>query len=103
MQVNGMGMQNMHQNRYGLLNGGNRDMKNIMQSLSSEDREMIKTELQSLSKEDRQSLVSQITQLDYANMDSSQLTASIMEILGENTQTDSSSVSDDESNFSTYA
>jgi len=102
MQVNGVGTQNMYQYRYGISNG-NSTMKDIMQSISPEDREAIKTQLQSLPKKDRQSYISQITQLDYTNMDSSQLTASIMDIIGNSTQTSTLSISNDESTFSTYA
>ena len=100
MQVNGMGMQGMHQYMYGASNAkGNSQMKEIMQSLSPEDRQTIRTQLQSLSPQDRQNYVSQITQLDYQNMSSSELASSIMDILGTSTQTTSSTTS----NLSIYA
>ena len=104
MQVNGTGMQNMHQYRYGASNtNGNSQMKDIMQSLSPEDRETVKSQLQSLPKEDRQNYISQITQLDYTSMDSAELTTSIMDILGVTTQTTTTSTITEGSTFSTYA
>ncbi len=101
MQVSGMGMQQMH--RYGASqgNGQNGQMREIMQSLSPEDRESVRSQMQSLSKTERQNLVDQIKQLDYANMDSSQLTQSIMDLIGGSTQTQTTSY--DSSILSMYA
>ena len=82
MNVNGvsnqMQYQHMHKNGQMANKGG---MGAIMQSMSQEDRQMIKDQLQNLSQEDRMSMVEQIKQLDITNLNSDEIANSIMDII----------------------
>ncbi len=101
MQINGTDMQNMHQYRY-QGGGANQGMRDMMQMLSAEDRENIKTQIQSLSPEDRQSFVSQIQQTDYSGMSSEELNSYLLDLLSGYTTTQESGSASEEG-FSTYA
>jgi len=91
MNVGAMGgTQNMYQygKQGGTQGGQNAQMKDLMQSLSQEDRQALKDQLQGMSQTDRKSMVDQISQLDYTEMSSDELLSSIDSILNPSSTTD---------------
>jgi len=82
---------------------GQGGMKDIMQSLSSEDRATLKDQLSSLSQEDRQSMVEQMKQVDSTNMSSDDYFQSLLDILNQDQQAANTTNSSAAYNFSVYA
>ena len=73
-------------------------MKDIMQGLSSEDQETIKTQLGSMSMEERMAMVSQLKEVDKTEMSSDDYVKSLLDIL------DTQNTKEDETDgFSVYA
>ncbi|WP_152183584.1 hypothetical protein [Sulfurimonas indica] len=103
MNVNASGsMQQMQiQNMYGAGGGqGKGGMKDIMQSLSSEDRSALKEQMSSLSQADKQSMVAQMKEVDATSMSSDEYAQTLLDMLDQlNTEQSTSSAAYD---FSTY-
>jgi len=74
-------MRKMDGSGNGMGNGGGNGMRDIMQSLSTEDRNTLKDELSSLSQEDKASMVEQMKQIDKTDMDSADYFQSLLDIL----------------------
>lgn len=73
-------------------------MKEMMQSLSSEDQTAMKTEMSSLSMEDRMAKMSQMKEVDKASMNAEEYTQTLFDIL------DQSNTNETETEgFSVYA
>jgi len=78
--------------------GGKGGMKDIMQSLSMEDRMAMKDQLSSMSDEDRMAAISQMKTVDKASMDAEEYTKALLDILDQtNTQDEETDI------FSVYA
>lgn len=75
-------------------------MKDIMQSLSSEDRTMLKEKISSLSQADRTSVISQMQQVDSTTMTSKEYSQMLLDILNKDTK--SSTTSSTAYDFSVY-
>jgi len=75
-------------------------MRDIMQSLSSEDRDIIKTELSTMSQGERAEMVSQMKQVDSASMTSEEYTQTLLDLLDQDSTSTTSSAAYD---FSVYA
>ncbi len=101
MNVNASGsmqhMQKMDGSGGGKGQGG---MKDIMQSLSSEDRSALKDKMGSLSQEDKQSMVSQMKEVDATSMSSDEYAQTLLDMLDESEPKQSTSTA---FGFSTYA
>jgi len=80
---------------------GQGGMKDIMQSLSSEDRTALKEQMSSLSQEDRASMVSQMKQVDSTAMTSDEYSQTLLDILNQDKTTSTSTST--AFNFSMYA
>lgn len=85
-------MQQMQQ----MNGGGQGGMRDIMQSLSNEDRATLKGQLNSMSQEDRMSAVAQMKEVDATTLSSEDYTKALLDILNkdntEKAQSDSFSV-----------
>ncbi|MFK5882498.1 MAG: hypothetical protein QM482_09825 [Sulfurospirillum sp.] len=82
-------MRNMH-GAGGVGNGGgngNGGMRDIMQSLSQEDRTQLRDEMSSLSGKDRQSAIAQMKKVDNTNMNDQEYFQSLLDILNQNNAT----------------
>lgn len=78
--------------------GGKGGMKDIMQSLSMEDRMSMKDQLGSMSEDDRMAAISQMKTVEKASMDAEEYTKALLDIL------DQTNTEDAETNsFSMYA
>jgi len=99
MQQTQMQMRKMDGTGGGQGNGG---MKNIMQSLSQEDRTALKDKMSSMDQTQRQDMVAQMKQVDASTMDSQQYTQSLMDILNQDT-TQKQTTNTVNSTFSVYA
>ncbi len=101
MNVNGAG--SMEQMQLRRMDGsgtgqGKGGMKEMMQSLSMEDRTALKDELSSMNQEDRMDAISQMKAVDKASMNAEEYTQALLDIL------DQSSTQDAETDyFSVYA
>jgi len=75
---------------------GGGGMKDIMQSLSAEDQDTLKTQMSSMSMEDRMSMVSQMKEVDKTSMSDEDYTQTLLDILDtkntEDAETDGFSV-----------
>ncbi len=92
-------MQHMH--KHGAGGGaGNGGMKDIMQSLSQEDRSAMREKMSSLSQADRQSMISQMKQVDATSMSSADYAQTLLEMVG---QRESEKSTASVSGFSAYA
>ena len=60
-------------------------MKDIMQSLSTEDRTSVQDQLSSMSQDERVSMVNQMKEVDATSMSSEDYTQSILDILNQDT------------------
>ena len=103
MNVNASGsMQQMHmQNMHGAGGGqGKGGMKDIMQSLSQEDRSAMREKMSSLSQTDRQSMISQMKQVDATSMSSDDYAQTLLDMV---TPSDSEESTSSEFGFSAYA
>jgi hypothetical protein len=80
---------------------GKGGMKDIMQSLSTEDRATMKEQLSSMSQEDRASTVSQMKEVDAASMSSQDYTKTLLDMLNQETTNKNSTST--AFGFSTYA
>lgn len=78
--------------------GGQGGMKDIMQSLSTEDRATLKDQLSSMSQEERMSAVTQMKEVDAGVLSSEDYTKALLDIL--NKANSEETVSD---GFSVYA
>jgi len=78
----GSTQQTQMQNMYGSGSGqGKGGMKDIMQSLSTEDRATMKESLSSMSQEDRMSAVTQMKEVDASVLSSEEYTQALLDIL----------------------
>ncbi len=105
MQVGSAGsMQQMQmRNMDGSGNGmgqGQGGMKDIMQSLSQEDRTKLRDQLSSMDQSQRADMISQLKSVDKSSMDSKDYTQTLLDMVGQS-QTDEAESSD--SSFSVYA
>jgi hypothetical protein len=82
---------------------GQGGMKDIMQSLSTEDRATMKEKLSSMSQEDRASMVSQMKEVDAASMSSQDYTQTLLDMLNQESTNKKSTSSSAAFGFSTYA
>ena len=87
------------ENMYGSGNG-NGGMRDIMQSLSQDQRVQLRDQMSSLSMEDRQNLISQMQQIDKSNMSSQEYFNSLMDLIN---QTQNSEIQMSYNSFSIYA
>lgn len=78
--------------------GGQGGMKDIMQSLSTEDRATLKDQLSSMSQDERISAITQMKEVDAATLSSEDYTKALLDIL--NKANSEETVSD---SFSVYA
>lgn len=94
--------QHMHMQKMQGANGGQGKggMRDIMQSLSPEDRNTLREQMNSLSQEDRQSMISQLKEVDSSSMSSAEYTKTLLDIVGKTSSEESTSST---SGFSTYA
>ncbi len=101
MQVNATG--EMQQTCMLKMDGSGGGMKEMMQSMSPEDRTAIREQMASLSETDRKTMKNQMKQLDSQNLSSDALAQSLMEMLAsfQNTQNASTTVA--QTTLSTYA
>lgn len=76
--------------------GGGNGMKDVMSSLSSEDKTAIQDQLKSMSSEDRAAIKDQISKLDPTSMSGDELMSSISSLINPSSQDSSES-------FSVYA
>ena len=88
MNVDSTGsMQQMQQMQMRIGNGGygqgQGSMKDIMQSLSPEDRTTMKEQLSSMSQEDRVSIISQMKEIDSTSMSSEEYSQTLLDILNQ--------------------
>ncbi len=83
-QMQQMQMRKMDGTGGGQGQGGG--MKDIMQSLSSEDQATMKDQLSSMSMEDRQAMVGQMKEVDSTTMSAEEYTQTLLDILDQNTQ-----------------
>jgi len=102
MNVNGAGsMEQMQMRKMDGTGGGQgkgAGMKDIMQSLSSEDQAMMKEQLGTMTMEERMSMVSQLKEVDKASMSSDDYAQTLLDIL------DTSNTNEaEEDGFSIYA
>ncbi|MBL1243225.1 MAG: hypothetical protein COA39_002320 [Sulfurimonas sp.] len=81
---------------------GNGGMKDIMQSLSSEDRTALKEKMSSLSQADRSSMVEQFKQVDATTMSADEYSKTLLDMLDQS-KTKSTSNSSAAYGFSAYA
>lgn len=80
---------------------GQGGMRDIMQNLSTEDRNTIKEQLSSMSQEEKASMVSQMKEVDATSMSSEDYTQSLLDILSQDTTNKNSTST--AFGFSTYA
>ena len=92
-------MRNMYGQGGGQGNG-NGQMKDIMQSLSQEDRTQLRDQMSSLSGQDRQDAIAQMQEVDKSSMSDQDYFQSLLDILNQNEETDSQISTTD---FVTYA
>ncbi|WOE68777.1 hypothetical protein RZR97_06555 [Hydrogenimonas thermophila] len=71
-------------------NGGANGMRDIMQSLSPDERNTLKEQLSSVSEEDRKSLIEQMKEVDKTNMSSDDYFQTLLDIVNQ-TNTENSS------------
>ncbi|QOP43417.1 hypothetical protein FJR45_05390 [Sulfurimonas sediminis] len=107
MQVNSNGAMQQMQMQMRKMDGtgggqGNGGMKDIMQSLSQEDRTALKEKMSSMDQTQRANLIAQMKQVDASTMDSQQYTQSLMDILNQET-TQKQTTNTANSTFSVYA
>ena len=93
-------MQQAHMYGAGGSGNGNGGMKDIMQSLSPEERTELREQMSSLSIEDRQKAMSQMKEVDQISMSEQDYFQSLLDILNP-TKDNNSQVSS--SSFSVYA
>ncbi len=94
-----MQMSNMY-GRGGGKGNGNGGMKDIMQSLSQEDRTQLRDEMSSLSKQDRQDAIAQMQKVDKSGTSDQDYFQSLLDILNQNEEANSQTNTTD---FTTYA
>jgi len=82
-----MQMQKMDGSGSGQGQGG---MKDIMQNLSTEDRNTIKGQMSSMSPEEKASMVEQMKQVDQSSMSSQDYTQTLLDLLDQSTTENSS-------------
>ena len=80
MNISASGTQHMYQ--YGNQGGngnenGNGKMKELMQSLPQEDRQALREQLQGMTQTEKKEMVDQLSQIDFANLSSDELTNAI--------------------------
>jgi peptidyl-tRNA hydrolase len=97
MQVNSnCSMQQTQMRKMDGSGGGQGGMRDIMQSLSTEDRAALKEQMSSLSQSDRMAAVTQMKEVDATALSSEDYTKALLDILNkataEKTQSDSFSV-----------
>ena len=90
-------MQNMYGSGGGQGKGG---MKDIMQSLSQEERSALKEKMSSLSQTDKQAMVSQMKQVDATSMSSAEYAQTLLDMIDQSKPKQSTS---NAFGFSTYA
>lgn len=93
-QMQQMGMQGAHGK-----GNGQHGMKDIMQSLSQEDRTQLREKMSSLSMEDRKDAIAQMKEVDKTNPPSGDYLASLLDIIS----TDKKESSEQSTGFSIYA
>ncbi len=93
MQMHGQGMR-------GAGKGQGNGMRDIMQSLSPEDRTALRDKMSSLSQTDRQSMISQMKEVDKTSMGSDEYAQTLLSMLDQSKTTQSAT---DTSSFSIYA
>ena len=100
MNVNASGsmqqMRKMDGSGNGMGHGAGNGMRDIMQSLSTEDRTALKTEMSTLPQEERAAIVEQMKQIDRETMDSAEYFQALLDIF-------TKQESQDESVLSVYA
>ena len=69
--------------------GGKGGMKDIMQSLSTEDQTAMKDQLSSMSEEERMAAISQMKSVEKASMNSEEYTQALLDILDQSNNEDS--------------
>ena len=79
----------------GMQRGGENGMKEIMQSLSVEDRSALKEEMSAIPQEDRGAMVEQLKSVDKTMLSDEEYMQSLLEILG-------SQEAEEDSSFSVY-
>jgi len=99
MQQTQMQMRKMDGTGGGQGQGG---MKDIMQSLSQEDRTALKEKMSSMDQTQRKDAMAQMKQVDKSSMDSQQYTQSLLDILDQTT-TQKQATSTTSTAFSVYA
>ena len=99
MNVSASSSMQQMQSMYGS-GGGQGGMKDVMQSLSQEDRSALKDKMGSLSQTDKQSMVSQMKEVDATSMTSDEYAQTLLDMLDESKPKQSTS---NAFNFSTYA
>ncbi|MFA5454069.1 MAG: hypothetical protein WC272_02005 [Sulfurimonas sp.] len=97
MQVNSnCSMQQTQMRNMDASGGGQGGMKDIMQSLSTEDRATLKDQLSSMSQDERVAAISQMKEVDASTLSSEDYTQALLDILNkansEETASDSFSV-----------
>ncbi len=104
MNVNATGstqQMQMYQQMQGTGGGqGKGGMRDIMQSLSQEDRIALKEKMSSLSQSDRQSIMSQMKQVDATSMSSDEYAQTLLDMIDQSKPKQSTS---NAFGFSTYA
>lgn len=78
--------------------GGQGGMKDIMQSLSTEDRAMLKEQLSTMTQEERMATVEQMKAVDATTLSSQDYTQALLDLLNKNTAEETTTDS-----FSVYA
>ena len=86
-------MRKMDGSGNGMGNGSGNGMKDIMQSLSTQDRETLKTEMSTLPQEERAAIVEQMKQVDRGSMDSAEYFQSLLDIFTKQESQDESALS----------
>ncbi len=92
--VNGAGqMQQMQQRKMDGSGGGQGQggMKDIMQSLSTDDRNALKEKMSSMDQSQRAAMVSDMKTVDQSTMSDQEYTQTLLDILDQNTKKDTTS------------
>ncbi|MDQ1263715.1 MAG: hypothetical protein QG559_716 [Campylobacterota bacterium] len=99
MQVNSnCSMQQTQMRKMDGSGGGQGGMKDIMQSLSTEDRAMLKEQLSTMTQEERMATVEQMKAVDATTLSSQDYTQALLDLLNKNTAEETTTDS-----FSVYA
>jgi len=81
--------------------GGNNGMKDIMQSLSTEDRAALQEQMSTLSTEDRRDMIDQMKQVDSSSMSSEDYVDTLLSLF--DTSSTEDTVTDENSTYTVYA